>query len=54
VAGATPTPAVTPPQTSTENPPSGSSGSALLIALLLLGLGTTFALVLSPSRIRIR
>jgi cell division septation protein DedD len=54
VAGATPTPAVTPPATSTETPSNGSTGSALLIALVLLGLGTTFVLVLSPSRSRIR
>jgi hypothetical protein len=54
VAGATPTPGTTPPQTSTETPMNGSTGSGLLLVLLLLGLGTTGILLFSPARIHIR
>jgi hypothetical protein len=55
VAGETPTPTgeVTPPPTSTDQP-GGTPGGALPIALLLLGLGTTGLLILSPARIRTR
>jgi hypothetical protein len=56
VAGATPTPAptTTPPQTSTSDPTGGSTGSGLLMVLLLLGLGTTGLLLFTPARIGIR